>query len=409
MADPFEASVGTERVRPGGGETLDGVPVSTIVSPRSPEEVAACLAEAAAHGAAVVPSGGRSKLAWGNVCAAESVVRLDLGEMEGPLEIQPEEGIATVGASVRVDELERAASAHGMRTLLETSFASATVGGTIACDPVGIDAAPDRRLRNDLLGLEVALPNGTLTRCGGRVVKNVTGFDLVRLYCGSLGTLGIVTSATLRVRPLPEEQRVLARTAASLEDALAVASELSGERVEPQGAAVVPEGRAARLLWLVAGGGDDVAARAERVAGEPVPLEQWSELRSRIAGAGAGAVRGIAGTASRGVRLRVAARSSDTLELCQSLVSLAGESCLVAALPRAGIALAEISEDALPGILERCAEQRWLLFVERAPPEVKARLDVFGPEHESLPLMRALKQRFDPDGVLSPGRFVGRI
>ena len=218
MADPFERVVGAEYASRPDGETLDGVPVVAVLRPADAGQVAACLADARAHGVAVVAGGGGSKLALGNRSRADELVRLDLGRLGEPAEVQADEGIASFGAGVSVARAERMAGERGMRTTLETGFAGATVGGTIAADPVGVESSLDQRLRHDLLGLEVALPNGTVSWCGGRVVKNVTGFDLVRLYCGSFGTLGVVTRATLRVYPLPESRLVFARECASVAD-----------------------------------------------------------------------------------------------------------------------------------------------------------------------------------------------
>jgi len=401
MGEAFEGVLGAERVLRAEGESLDGVPVSARLQPASAEEVAACLAEAHAHGIAVVVRGSGSKLGLGNPPAAESIVLLDTGGLSTSLDVEADEGIATVAAGVSVDALQQAAAAEGKRSLLDPGLGTATVGGVIATDPVVAESSLGLRLRNDLLGLEVALPNGTLSKCGGQVVKNVTGFDLVRLYCGSLGTLGVITRATLRVRPLPEERRVLALDCASLDEAQVAASRLELEQVGPRGAMIVPSETGARLVWLLEGGAADVAARAERVAGDALRPEDWDRQRRLVAGTD---------IAADAVRVRVGARPSDTSELAHSITELAGASALDVTLPCVGIAFATLSsESALVALWERAAARHWLLVIESAPTELKARHDVFGPATETLPLMRALKQRFDPDGVLAPGRFCGGI
>jgi glycolate oxidase FAD binding subunit len=397
MADVFEGIVGASGVRRLQGEALDGVPIETSVHPRSPAEVASCLAAAGSHRIALVVRGGGTKQGWGNRARADALVRLELGALREPLELQPEEGIATVAAGVRVDAVEEAAGAHGMRTLLDASRAGATVGGTIACDPVGLEYGLDRRLRGDLLGLEVALPNGTLTKCGGQVVKNVTGFDLVRLYCGSLGTLGVITRATLRVRPQPAAARVLVRECVSLEAAHAASAELVAERVEPSGVAIV-SAPSPRLIWKIEGIPDDVAVRAARVRAEIGSESDWGALAQRIAEPAPGSVR-----------VRLGGRSSDTLALARALEEQAGSTALVALLPLVGVAWADVPASSVGLIFEQCARAHWLLWVECADPDLKERTDVFGPEPAALPLMRTLKQRFDPEGVLAPGRFCGRL
>lgn len=398
MADPFEPIVGAPHVRAAPGEMLDGVPVAGVVRPGSAEEVAACLRAAGEAGLVVVPCGGGTALGRANPPHAESVVRLELGRLREPAEVLADEGIARFGAGLPVADAERAAADAGLRTWLPGAARGGSVGGAIAADPLRADASLDRRLRGDLLGLEVALANGTLTRCGGRVVKNVTGFDLVRLYCGSFGTLGVITSAILRVRPLPEAVRVLARDCADAEAALAGVAELAERRVEPAGCAVLAGPDGARLLWRLEGGAAEVAARAERAAGADCDPAEWDGVEASL----------YAEPAPGALRVRLGARPSDTRALLAALADAAPAFPGIG-LPGLGVAFGDVPAAALAGLWAAAERARWQLRLEHAPPEVRARHDAFGPPPDALALMRALKQRFDPGGVLSPGRFVGRI
>ena len=382
-----------------GIESLDGVPLTGTLRPADASEVAALLADARGRGAALVPSGGASKLHWGNRSDAEKLERLDLSGLDGPLEVNADEGIATVAAGVPVAELERAVREVGKRTRLPGLYAAATVGGTIAADPVGPDTQPDQRLRNELLGLEVALTNGELTRSGGRVVKNVTGFDLVRMYCGSLGTLGVITLATLRLWPLPESRTVRVRELSSVDAAIEAAHTILARGVEPAGLAVLPGDAGAKLVWCIEGLQVDVEERGKRAEGERADESQWSEAALSIAGAEA--------LASGTCAVRLAGRPSDAAPIARSLAGAGGR--LRAVLPALAMLWAVVEEEALPGLAERAAQSRWALFVERADPAYKSGRDVFAPLPEALPLMRALKSRFDPERVLNPGRFVGGI
>lgn len=397
--DPFEAVVGADHCYVPADEKLDGVPVSRVVCPGTAEEVAACLAKARESGRPIVASGAGSKLAWGNRAEAKALMRVDLKRLGEQIELQAEEGIVTVQAGVPVQMLEHAAAERGKRTLLCTLYPGATVGGTIAVDPSGLEFAPDWRLRNDVLGLQVAHPDGQLERCGGQVVKNVTGFDLVRLYCGSFGTLGVITEATLRLRPLPEARRLLCRDFETREAAFTASRELLP--CEPRAAILRPQGNAARLLWMLEGGEADVAQRARDPEGARLEAADWAQVCAEAAD--------LAPRPEAAIRIKVSARASDVSAICTELVDLAGQASLRLALPLVGIVVAEVPEAMLLQILERAQEQRWTVFVERATLEQKARIDVFWPAPEALPLMRALKQRFDPDRILSPGRFVGGI
>jgi glycolate oxidase FAD binding subunit len=402
--DRFEQILGAAHVWVPAGESLDGKPVTLVLRPGTPEEVAACLAEAVERAAAVVVTGGGSKLGWGNTPEAQAVVRLDLTRLDVPSDVNPDEGVATVQAGTRVADLVRELEPLGKRTRLETPHAGATVGGTIAADAFGPDVAPERRVRDEVLGLEVALANGSVTRCGGRVVKNVTGFDLVRLYCGSLGTLGVITAATFRLRPGPETRRVLGRGFDAWEPAMAFAAELLRGPADPSAVALRPkadarpEADAVEVLWLLEGSERDVASRAGYESGDPRDFEEWRRVEAETAGGGA-----------EPVRLRLGARPSDTLAVCVAIRELAGAAAVRLALPRVGLVFADLGVGALEPTFERAAARGWTAFAERAPDEVKRHVDVFGPPPDTLPLMRALKRRFDPQRVLSPGRFVGRL
>jgi len=309
MVASFETIVGAANLDRSLEQTLDGIPVRLGVRPGTAEEVAACLAAARDSGAALVPTGGGSKLTQANVTRARSLVRLELSRLVEPLDVQLDEGIVTVGAGVRVEDLERAARGAGAQTRLTSLHPEATVGGTIAADPPDPECGLDRRLRSDLLGLTVALTNGELTRSGGKVVKNVTGLDLVRLYCGSCGTLGVITEATLRVWPLPEERVVLTRTVATLDTAIETARALEARRVDAVGLAILPDSARAQLVWTVEGSRLDVQERLGRIDGEQVGEEVWQQVRAEMASR-----EGEAGRA----RVRVSARPSDTQELVRA-------------------------------------------------------------------------------------------
>src|SRR5215831_13778312 len=185
MGDPFEAIVGAEHVVRPENDALCGARVLAVVRPADAAEVAACLRAATESRVPIVAVGGGTKLGFGNDLDARDCVRLELGRLSRELALDPDEGVADVGAGVALERLAGEAAAVGKTTAFEALRTGATVGGAIAVDPVGLDFGPDARARDDLLGLEVALANGELAHAGGRVVKNVTGFDLVRLHCGA--------------------------------------------------------------------------------------------------------------------------------------------------------------------------------------------------------------------------------
>ncbi len=298
---------------------------------------------------------------------------------------------------MRVAELAARAAAVGKATLLPALQTEATVGGVLAVEPVGPDWTLDRRARNEVLGLQVALANGELAHSGGRVVKNVTGFDMPRLFCGSFGTLGVITRATLRLRAQPECERLVCAELGSLEAGLASFAR-AALAVEPAAAALVAGADGVELLVYFGGVEAAVALQAARVPGDPAPLERWSALRASVA----------APPPPGRARVRLSGRPTDLGQLARALAEVAGSGPRIA-LPLAGVLLADVPDGALSALAPAAAALGAAFAAERAPDAAPIQLDVFGAPPDALPLMRALKARFDPGRVLAPGRFVGGI
>ncbi len=398
MGDRFEAIVGAEHVSRPEAQTLCGARVEAIVRPASGAEVAACLRAASESRLALVPVGGGSKLGFGNPLDTRACIRLELGRLREHARLDPDEGVAELDAGVPLEALARSAAALGKTTLLDPLHAGATVGGAIAVDPVSPEASLDARLRNELLGLEVALANGELTHSGGRVVKNVTGFDLVRLYCGSFGALGVITRAIVRLRAAPETVALTRASFASRDAAFEAFAQalLAGPTAS---AALVAAGGGAELLFRFAGSAAEVDAQLARAPGDPVPLAAWSRLRTELARP---PTRGTA-------RVRLGARPSDVAVLCRGLAVAAGEAAPELALPRAGIVFGRVETRALAEVAAFAERAGATFALECAPGAEPAGCDAFGAPPPALALMRALKARFDPARVLSPGRFVAGI
>jgi len=398
VGDPFEAIVGVAHVERPAASRLGDVRVTEVVRPGNAREVAACLRAASEAGLAIVVCGGGTRQHFGNPLDAEACVRLELGRIAEHVEIDPDEGIATLDAGVRVGEFGRRLAACGKTSVLVDLPPDGTVGGALAADPFGPDWTLDRRLRNEVLGIEVALANGELALAGGRVVKNVTGFDLVRLYCGSLGTLGVITRATVRLRAAPECERVLRAHFPSLDagirDFAAVAI-----ATEPAAAALQPDAAGVELLCRLSGNEKAVELQASRLPGETAPIESWVRVRASLASK----------PESGRARVRLSARPSDVAALCREAVAAVGFDSLRGVYPLSGSVVAEVDDATLPRLSAVAERLDALYFAERAPGAGPAGCDVFGPAPSSLALMRAVKARFDPRRVLAPGRFVGGI
>jgi glycolate dehydrogenase FAD-binding subunit len=184
-------------------DTVDGVPARWVAWPGSTEEVSAVLRAAARMGLRVVARGTGTRLTWG-VPPTDVDLIVDTSRMGAVLAHVAGDLVVTVQAGLRMVDLQDALAPHRQRLALDSA---GTVGGTIATAASGPLRYRYGSVRDLLIGITVVRADGTVTRSGGTVVKNVAGYDLGKLYTGSLGTLGVITEAVFRLHPLPEASR----------------------------------------------------------------------------------------------------------------------------------------------------------------------------------------------------------
>ncbi len=214
------------------GSRPDGEALA-VVHARRTEDVTVTLRHAHASRVPVVPRGAGTGLS-GGATANEGSLVLDLSGMDRILELDADDQLAVVEPGVITAELDRAAGAHGLRYAPDpASAALSTIGGNIATNAGGLRCAKYGVTRDSVLGLEAVLADGTVVRTGRRTVKGVTGYDLTALLTGSEGTLAVITSATLRLRPVPVATATLAAYFASFEKAAEASYAITRAGVEP--------------------------------------------------------------------------------------------------------------------------------------------------------------------------------
>ncbi|RSN12876.1 FAD-linked oxidase [Nonomuraea sp. WAC 01424] len=382
----------------GPGDTVGGVPARWVALPETVEEIAAVLRACAAHDLAAVPVGGGTKLHWGPPPERCDVL-LDLCCMNEVLEHAAGDLVVRVQAGVTMEALAGVLAAEGQELALDVPFAEgATVGGTLAAALPGPRAFRYGAARDLLIGITVVLADGTIARSGGKVVKNVAGYDLGKLFTGSYGTLGVIAEATFRLHPLPGERCwVVAEVPA--DDVPGIAAALAASQAEPSAVEVDrPEpGGPVTLAALVEGTAAGKRAEALRdLAGAgtvtSVPPPWWGLVPAnellvevRFPPAACGAV--LAAASGCGLSLRGSA--------------VAGRVSLEPWEP--------VGEAALPALVTGLRER-----VEAAGGRVNvvatpyAGVDRWG-RVSSLPLMRRVKERFDPGRRMSPGRLTGGV
>ncbi len=429
----LEEIVGREYVQGAGLAReyhLEGVAPEAVVEPGSVEEVAVLLKLAGEQGWAVVTWGGATQIGLGPPPERYHLA-LTTRRLNHVLDYQPDDMTVALQSGVILDNLARVLAERGQFLPLDPPLPQrATAGGTVAAAATGPLRAGYGTPRDFLIGATVSGADGSVIHTGGRVVKNVAGYDLCKLYTGSYGTLGVLAELTFRVVPRPPVwaySAVAARDAASAEALLArvlasdvapVAMELVNHRVWQRVAEADLAPDRLLLFGVLAGEEEAVAwqqAALEGLAAEcrlraysldPLHAEVWFR-----------ALRDY--PARPGLTLRLSLASSETTAVCQEAEEMAaGWETPVAVIAHAAsgvvwVRLPEAPLDRLPrrvgAMRELALERGGTAVVHQVPAGTPRGLDRWGPAPGGLRLMEGIKSALDPKRIMSPGRYVGGI
>jgi len=401
---------------------IDGIAPASRAAPSSREELAGALQEADAKGLAVAPVGGGTQLHLGMPPARLDLV-IDTTRLSRVVEYEPADLTVTAEAGLAFVELQKQLAEQGQFLALDPPAApGATLGGLIATNASGPLRFAYGTARDLVIGTRVANPDGTVTHAGGRVVKNVAGYDLNKLYIGSLGTLGIIVELSFKLAPIPPATNTIIGRFSSFGAAqgilgAVVHSPLAPLAIELLGAraaagAALPE--AALVVFRVGGYPQaverqvrDLSALLGEHGGQRVDATDsvWDDLSGMFVAA-----------QSRDVVVKAAVpivESTRSVEILER--RLAALDPQVWAHAGNGVAFAACNAPSDPTLLrELRAEVTALganasLVIERCPTALKSALDVWGDPGSSLGLMRAVKAKLDPRHTLNPGRYVGGI
>jgi glycolate oxidase FAD binding subunit len=372
-----------------------------VASPRTTDDVAAVARYANKHGLAIEIVGGGTKRGWGNPVAAE--ILLEMVGLAGVREHSWQDLTATVGAGTTWSAMQHALAVHGQWVALDPLWPeTATVGGIVATNDSGALRQKYGSLRDLIIGITIVLADGTVAKSGGKVVKNVAGYDLHKLMTGAFGTLGVVTEVTFRLHPVPAETRTWTISSARVD----AVGELMMKVLDSQLSVQAMQVRAS-----VEGFALDV-----QLAALPEVLTLQVEALDRLAGE-AFEDRGEVGRgnlfaareelfAAAGVVIKATMLPSTIAALSADVVKLGG----VAVTQATGIMFARFSEGAavqalpqLHGFVDAAGDGslRVLRASERSTPPRG--------EEKAPALTREIKRRFDPNRILNPGRFIGGI
>jgi len=424
----------------GPGDAVAGVAPRFVARPAGVTEAAAVLTAASTLGMTAVPRGSGTRLAWGVPPTGCDLV-VDTSRMNKVLEHAAGDLVVRVQAGVGLDQLADVLAKAGQRLALDPPAAAplpgpangastahpphgaGTIGGLLATGAAGPLRLRYGTPRDLSIGITVVRADGTVASSGGKVVKNVAGYDLGKLFAGSYGTLGLIVEAAFRLHPRPAATSFVTLDAADRESAAAVTALVASSPLAPSAVELdrPARGEPFRVGVLLEGDTEGVAERTARMtellgsgSTQPDPPAWWG---------------GGAAAAADGTLIKVAFWAADlarVLGAVDAAAVSAGIDPAVGGSAAAGVLYAAVAEGAPASAVARfvtdlraevgagggsmpgAPPHRGSAVVLHAPAEVRAAVDLWGPV-PGLGLMRAIKDQFDPQHIMAPGRFAGGI
>lgn len=395
-----------------GQEQIDLRGETIVAAPADKLQIAEILRFAQANGLALTPTGGGTKLGWGNPVAPDIVLSLE--RIAALREHAWQDMTCTVEAGCSWAAMQAELRRHGQMAALDPLWPDrATVGGIVASNDSGALRLKFGGLRDLIIGMTIVLADGTIARTGGKVVKNVAGYDLHKLMTGSFGTLGVIAEVNFRLHPVEEYARTWTAVApnadaASLDTPLRA---LMDSQMTPSCVQTRTSKHECALDIRIAGLPeclDEYAARLQGIFG-PIAVTESDEsiwkARQQLYDKSDAAV------------LKVSLLPGEICSVSSELQQWAAAEVLdIAAVAQAtGLMTVALysAPDAAPAILKRLRSRLVIsggsVVAHQVPDALRGIVDVWGPDSGTLPLMREIKHRFDPVRVLNPGRFVGNI
>ncbi len=395
---------------PQESDHVDGVIPGIVVRPADTAQVAEVLRAADAHGLTVVPRGRGTKLSWGTPPASADVL-LDVSNLDQVLDHQAGDLIVAAQAGARLSDVQAVVGEAGQRLALDETVPGSSIGGTLAANTSGARRVATGSARDLLIGITVVRADGVVAKAGGRVVKNVAGYDLGKLLIGSAGTLAVITDATFRLHPVPVTHRWVTAAASDPAQAQQLVQAVLHAQAVPA---------AIEVDWADGHGMVSVLleGREEGVAGRTATVRRLlGDTATETTDAPADGATYPWEPGVSGDERATAIKLTFALSGLAAVLSAADESSAsLRGSAGAGVAYAAIAPgtpvDAVAAAVDRlrraCTTHGGSAVVVDAPAEVKAGVDVWGPI-PALDLMHRVKDQFDPDHRLAPGRFVGGI
>jgi glycolate oxidase FAD binding subunit len=407
--------IGSEHVRTtSAADAIIGVQPKALVAPSNERELAEVLRLSNEAGLAVIPCGGGTKRGWGNPPSRADLV-LSTARLNEITEHAWADLTVTVEAGCTIQKLQESLAQHGQRLALDPLWPEkATVGGVLSANDSGALRLRFGALRDLIIGVTLAIPDGTLASSGGKVVKNVAGYDLPKLATGAFGTLGIITRAVFRLHPLPRNTRSFSVVTSTGEETRRFVQAVQNSKLAHTALQARFESGVSPLVDVLFEGTEaglsaqeaHLKILAETSAVTEASPEVWSARQGLW-------------SFSKPESVALAKFSIVPVEIEKSMETIAKSAGArrlqwKAVVQATGIGWLRLEGDSkdlrvsLQELREQFERSAGSLVVFHRPVAMPA-MDTWGDAGDALPLMKAVKQQLDPKHTLNPGRFVGGI
>jgi glycolate oxidase FAD binding subunit len=393
---------------------VDGKEPKAIVSPGTIDEVSEIVAFAHQQGLAIIPRGNGTKMGIGGIPKKVGVV-LSTGRLNRIIDRDCDNLTLSVESGVTLSEVQRDLEGRGYFLPLDPPFTDkATLGGIVATNSSGPKRLLYGTARDAITGIRVVYPNGDIVVSGGKTVKNVSGYDMVKLLIGSYGTLGIICEITFNLLPLPEKKGTLLIPFSRVDEAYSFVHEIVTSQLIP-----------ASIELLNATAADKTTNRIPSHKGKyvvAIELEGFAESVERQL-----SQIGEMGKKSRALDLVslksnvLISKSEDLLRSCEKKAQDLGLDCAFInhcgnGILSSHVLVGEELDSKVDSIVElvtqftsEASQYEGNLVVESSPPSIKERVNIWGEPRNDYRIMRRIKEQIDPAGTLNPGRFIGGI
>ena len=384
---------------------------SCVVYPHSQAELAAVITAANSHKWRVLSCGSGSKINWGDLAKNIDII-VSSDRINQLIEHAVGDLTVTVEAGMKFSQLQEILAKHNQFLALDPAFPNfATIGGIVATADTGSLRQRYGGVRDQLLGITFIRADGQIAKAGGRVVKNVAGYDLMKLFTGAYGTLGIISQVTFRVYPLPETSGTVILTGKPEAISQAIrtlqSSELTPTQADLLSSKLVTNldlGTEIGLITRFQNISESVQEQSKRLLaiGEKLGLhgviysgnqetDLWQRLPKQI----------HSHVTESTITCKIGVLPTASVEIINQI-----DIGLIHISSGLGLVRLEKEEQILP-LRNLCQANSGFLSILSAPVELKERFDIWGYTGNGLQVMRRIKEQFDPQNILNPGRFVG--